>query len=48
MGLLLNEMSALLTEDNEKVELQNIISASVFTAKTAAQESQILVIRERV
>lgn len=42
MGLLLNEVSALVMEDTEKVELLNIFFALVPTAKTAPWEPQIL------
>jgi len=42
VGLLLNEVSALVMEDTEKVELLNIFFALVPTAKTAPWEPQIL------
>jgi len=47
VGPLLNEVGDLVTDDTEKVELLNAFFASVFTAKTAPQESQTLEIRER-
>lgn len=40
MGLLLNEVGVLVTEDTEKMELLNAVFASVFTAKISTQESQ--------
>jgi len=39
VGLLLNEVGALVTEDAEKVELLNAFFASVFSAKVDPQES---------
>ncbi|GAB0207863.1 hypothetical protein GRJ2_003252000 [Grus japonensis] len=42
VGLLLNEVGALVTEDTEKAELLNAFFASVFTAKVGPQESQTL------
>ncbi|GAB0208090.1 mitochondrial enolase superfamily member 1 [Grus japonensis] len=48
VGLLLNEVGALVTEDTEKVELLNAAFASVFTAKASPQESQTLEEREKV
>ena len=46
MGLLLNEVGALVMENTERVELLNDFFASVFTAKTAPQASQSLEVRE--
>ena len=46
VGLLLNDMGALVKEDTEKAELLNTFFASVLTAKTVPHESQILEIRE--
>ncbi|GAB0208405.1 mitochondrial enolase superfamily member 1 [Grus japonensis] len=48
VGLLLNEMGALVMEDTEKAELLNAAFASVFTAKADPQESQTLEVREKV
>ncbi|GAB0204029.1 mitochondrial enolase superfamily member 1 [Grus japonensis] len=48
VGLLLNEMDALVMEDTEKVELLNAFFASVFTAKASPQESQTLEVGEKV
>ncbi|GAB0176369.1 mitochondrial enolase superfamily member 1 [Grus japonensis] len=42
VGLLLNEVGALVTEDTEKAELLNVTFASVFIAKASPQESQTL------
>lgn len=42
MGLLLNEVGALLTKGTRKAELLNTFFASVFTAKASLQESQTL------
>ncbi|GAB0189277.1 mitochondrial enolase superfamily member 1 [Grus japonensis] len=42
VGLLLNGVSALVTEETEKVELLKAFFASVFTAKAGPQESQTL------
>jgi len=39
VGLLLNEVGALVMEDAEKVELWNAFFTSVFTAKAGPQES---------
>jgi len=46
VGLLLNEVGALVTEDTEKVQLLNAFIASVFTAKAGPQASQSLDVRE--
>ncbi|GAB0182556.1 mitochondrial enolase superfamily member 1 [Grus japonensis] len=46
VGLLLNEVGALVTEDTEKAELLNAFFASVFTAKAGPQESQTLEVME--
>ena len=48
VGLLLNEVSALVTEDTEKTELLSAAFASVFTAKAGPQDSQTLEVREKV
>jgi len=40
VGLLLNEVGVLVTEDAEKAYLLNAFCASVFSAKTGPQESQ--------
>ncbi|GAB0208892.1 hypothetical protein GRJ2_003354900 [Grus japonensis] len=48
VGLLLNEVGALVMEDTEKVELLNAFFASVFTAKVGPQESQTLEVGEEV
>lgn len=45
MGLLLNEVGALVTQDTEKVELLNGFFVSVFAAKAGLQESQTLEVR---
>lgn len=42
MGLLLNKMGALVTEDTVKVDLLNTFFASVFTAEIVLQESLTL------
>jgi len=47
MGLLLNEASALVTEDTEKVELLNDTFASVFTAKARPWETQSPELKEK-
>jgi len=47
VGLLLNEVSALVTEDTEKEDLLNTFFASVFTAKAGPQASQSLEAREK-
>jgi len=39
VGLLLNKMGGLVTEDTEKMKLLNFLFGLVFTAKTAPQES---------
>jgi len=46
VGLLLNEVGDLVTEDTEKAELLNVFFTSVFSAKTGPQESQALEVRE--
>jgi len=46
VGLLLNEVGVLITEDAEKADLLNAFFASVFSAKTGPQESQALEVRE--
>ncbi|GAB0206062.1 mitochondrial enolase superfamily member 1 [Grus japonensis] len=48
VGPLLNEVSALVTEDTEKAELLNAFFASVFTAKAGPRESQTLEVGEKV
>ncbi|GAB0209507.1 mitochondrial enolase superfamily member 1 [Grus japonensis] len=48
VGLLLNEVGALVTEDTEKVESLNAFFASVFTAKASPQETQTLEVGEKV
>ncbi|GAB0204347.1 coiled-coil domain-containing protein 171 [Grus japonensis] len=48
VGVLLNEVGALVTEDTEKVELLNTFFASVFTAKAGSQGTQTLEVREKV
>ncbi|GAB0184184.1 hypothetical protein GRJ2_000884000 [Grus japonensis] len=48
VGLLLNEVSALVMEDTEKAELLNAAFASVFTAKVGHQETQSLEAGEKV
>ncbi|GAB0206875.1 mitochondrial enolase superfamily member 1 [Grus japonensis] len=48
VGLLLNEVGALVTEDTEKMELLNAFFASVFTAKVGPQETQTLEVGEKV
>jgi len=47
VGLLLNEVGALVTEDAEKAELLNAFFASVISAKAGPQESQALEVREK-
>ena len=47
VGLLLNDMGALVKEDTEKAELLNTFFASVFTTKTDAWELQTPEVRER-
>jgi len=42
VGLLLNEVGVLMTEDTEKAELLNASFASVLSAKASPQESQVL------
>lgn len=46
MGLLLNQMGVLITEDTEKVESTNAFFVSVFTAEVSPQESQTLDVRK--
>jgi len=46
VGLLLNEVSVLVIEDTEKVELLNAFFSSVFSAKTGSQKSHSLEVRE--
>jgi len=46
VGLLLNEVGALVLEDAEKAELLNAFFASVCTAKACPQEIQALEVRE--
>jgi len=46
VGLLLNEVGVLVTEDAEKAELMNAFFASVFSAKAGPQESQALEARD--
>jgi len=46
VGLLLNELCSLVTEDTEKVDLLNAFFASVFTAEADSQAFQSLEVRE--
>jgi len=46
VGLLLNELGVLVTEDTEKVKFFSAFFASVFTAKAGPQTSQSLTIRD--
>jgi len=46
LGLLLNEVGALVAEDTEKAELWNAFFASVFTAKAGPRASQSLQVGE--
>jgi len=47
VGLLLNEVGALVTEDAEKAELLIVFFDSGFTAKACSQTSQSLQVREK-
>jgi len=46
VGLLLNEVSALVMEDAEKAELLHAFFASVISAKASPQKSKALEVRE--
>jgi len=46
VGLLLNEVDVLVTEDAEKAEILNAFFASVFSDKAGPQESQAPEVRE--
>jgi len=46
VGLLLNKVGALVTEDTEKAALLNAFFASVFTAKAGSRASQSLEVKE--
>ena len=48
VGLLLNEVGVLVTEDEEKVQLLNAFFALVFSAKAGPQKSQAPDVREEV
>lgn len=48
MGLLLNVVGALATEDIEKEKLKNAFFASIFTAKIASWKFQTPKVRETV
>ncbi|PKU36690.1 rna-directed dna polymerase from mobile element jockey-like [Limosa lapponica baueri] len=48
VGPLLNETSAMVTEDAEKMQLLNGFFASVFTAQASPQKSQTLEVTEKV
>ncbi|PKU36659.1 rna-directed dna polymerase from mobile element jockey-like [Limosa lapponica baueri] len=48
VGLLFNEMGAMVTEDAEKAELLNAFFASVFTDQASPQESQTSEVTEKV
>ncbi|GAB0209109.1 mitochondrial enolase superfamily member 1 [Grus japonensis] len=48
VGLLLNEVGALVMEDTEKAELLNATFASLFTAKVGPQETQTLEVGQKV
>ncbi|GAB0209097.1 hypothetical protein GRJ2_003375400 [Grus japonensis] len=48
VGLLLNEVGALVMEDTEKAELLNAAFASLFTAKVGPQETQTLEVGQKI
>jgi len=48
VGLLLNEVGAMVMENIEKADLLNAFFASIFKTKTGPRESQTLDVRERV
>ena len=47
VGLLLNEVDALLMEDTKKMEILNDFFASVFTAKAGPQASQSMEVTDK-
>ena len=47
VGLLMNEVGALVTENTVKMELLNAFFSSVFTAKAGPQASQCPEVREK-